>query len=358
MKVGIVGLPQSGKTTVFNALTGAHGEVGGFHGAGEVAVAVLKVPDERLDYLVGLFRPERAVAASIEFEDITGGFSQRGGTDRDAQALAAMRGTDALLMVLRCFENPSVPHVEGSVNAVRDLHTMMDELLLADLAVIENRIRTLQKGIKRPSPERDRQKAELALLERCSEAVESGQGILSVRMTAEEEKMLRSYAFLTLKPSLCLLNVGEGEPGGGTDALRLQSLEPPPITMCGKLEMEIMELEPQDRQPFMEDLGIDELVSDRVVRACYELMGLRSFFTYAGRDVRAWTVRAGEDALAAAGKIHSDMARGFIRAEVVAFDDLKECGSIQQARLQGKVRLEGKDYQVQDGDVITFRFGM
>ena len=357
MKVGIIGLPQSGKTTVFNALTGAHGEVGGFHGAGQIAVAVLWVPDERLDYLAGLFQPERAVAASIEFEDIAGGFLQRGGGDGSAHALAAMRDADALLMVLRCFQNPSVPHVEGSVNAARDLRTMMDELLLADLAVIEKRAKALRGDLKRASPDRERQMAELALLERCAEAVENGQEILSVHMTPEEDKMLRHYAFLTLKPSLCLLNVGEEEPGGGPDAEKLQALDLPPIIMCGELEMEIMDLEDKDRAPFMEELGVQELVSDRVVRACYELMGLRSFFTYVGREVRAWTVRAGEDALAAAGKVHTDMARGFIRAEVVAFDDLKECGSVQEARSKGKVRLEGKTYEVQNGDVITFRFG-
>jgi len=357
VRVGIVGLPQSGKTTVFNALTGAHGQVGGFHDEQRIDVAVLKVPDERLAFLGGLFEPEKLVAAVIEFEDIAGGFGHVGsGVAKSSQALAAMRGTEALLMVLRCFEDPSVPHVHGDVNPARDLSVMRDELTLADLGVVENRAEAIKRELKRPTADRGELQAEAELLDRCKAALEQGHGVSTVQMTDAEEKMLRSYAFLTLKPALCVLNLGEDQIGHEPRFEELDGLEPEPISMCGKLEMEIMDLDEEDRQLFMEDLGIEELVAGRAVRACYELMGLRSFFTYAGKEVRAWTVKAGDDALTAAGKIHTDMAHGFIRAEVVHFDDLKESGSMQEARAGGKVRLEGKDYEVQDGDVITFRF--
>jgi len=358
MKVGIIGLPQTGKTTVFNALTGAHGEVGGYHAGGAGGVAVLKVPDPRLEFLEQTFQPRKLVQATIEFEDIAGIFSHMGpGGEDSAHAVAAARDTEALLMVLRVFPDPTVFHVFETVDPARDFARMQEEMLLNDLRVIENRIEHIERDLRRaPAAEREHLQVELDLLARCREAVEQERGIRAVEMTDGQEKMLRSYAFLTLKPLVCVLNVGEDQLGEPPDPRVLGALPGPPVLMCGQLEMELLELEEEDRLEFMRGTGLAELGSHAVVRACYDALDVRTFFTYAHDEVRAWTVRAGDDAVTAAGKVHTDMAQGFIRAEVVGFDDLRACGSIKEAKAQGKVRLEGRDYEVQDGDVITFRF--
>lgn len=359
MKIGMVGLPQAGTTTVFNALTGAHGEVGGYGAGARVQMAVLKVPDERLEFLKELFHPKKTVHATVELEDVPGALSHLGGGEHSAQALAALRGAEAVLVVLRSFKDPAIPHLQGSVDPLRDFHTISDELLLADLSVVENRIDRIEKDLKKPSTDKKELESELDVLRHCHDALERREDISSVKMTAEQEKLLRSYAFLTIKPKLCVLNISEDQLRDLPEIPELDCLEPPPVKMCGELEMEIMELEDeQERQLFLSDAGIEELASASVVRACYEMLGLRTFFTSVSDQLRAWTVEAGDDAVTAAGKIHTDMAAGFIRAEVVNFEDLKESGAVQDARAAGKVRLEGKDYEVQDGDVITFRFNV
>jgi len=358
MKVGIIGLPQTGKTTVFNALTGAHGDVGGFHADAHASLGIVKVPDERLDFLVEMFQPKKVRPATIEFEDIAGIFAHLGQTGEESgEAFALARDTEALLLVVRCFPDPTVPHVLGAVDAKRDLARVNDELLLADLGVIERRTDNIQKDIKRaPAQEREHLQEELELLDRCRAAVEAERGIRAVEMSGAQEKMLRSYAFLTLKPAAYLINVGEDQIGEPAESLGLAGLEPEPVLMCGRLEMEIMELDEEDRGAFMEDAGLGELAAGAVIQRCYETLRVRTFFTYAHDEVGAWTVQAGGSAVDAASKIHSDMADGFIRAEVVAFGDLKAAGSMKDAKAQGKARLEGKEYEVQDGDVITFRF--
>jgi len=261
--------------------------------------------------------------------------------------------------VLREFADPTVPHVFGGVDPRRDAARISDELLLADLGIVEKRLGSLQKDLSRPIPasEREMLLEEQALLESCRQAIEQQRGIGSVEMSSAQEKMLRSYAFLTLKGAVWALNVGEDQVAGSPDLAGLSSLEPPPVPICARLEMEMMELDEEERVPFMEDAGLAELATSRLVRRCCEALAVRTFFTYAHDEVGAWMVQAGEDAVAAAGKIHTDMARGFIRAEVVGFDELVACGSLKDAKAHGKVRLEGKDYEVQDGDVMTFRFG-
>ena len=359
MKVGIIGLPQTGKTTVFNALTGAHGEVGGFHAGGPTGVAMLKVPDPRLEYLAGLFRPQKTVQAAIELEDIAGIFAHMGPSGGDSgRAVASARDTDALLMVLRAFPDPTVLHIFGSVNPVRDCARMTEEMLLADLGVVEKRIESIQKDLRKcPASEREHLHAETDLLQRCRQAIEQEHGVRDVAMNEAQHKMVRSYAFLTMKPVVYLLNIGEGQIGQAAALGEMRGLPEPPVVMCGKLEMELMELDEQDRTEFMKDARLTQLASQNVIRACYDALDVRTFFTYAHDEVKAWTLHAGDNAVAAAGKVHTDMAEGFIRAEVVAFDDLKACGSMKDAKAHGKVRLEGRDYVVQDGDVITFRFG-
>ncbi len=353
MKVGMVGLPQAGTTTLFNAITGAHGEVGEHRPGEHVDVGVVRVPDERLGVLADMFEPEKTVPATMEFEDIGGVFGHLTGEERSGRAIAALRETAVVLMVLRCFESPYVAEVFGEIEPPREYRAMNEELLLADLEVIEKRLRAIESDLKKHVPEREALEAERDLLKRCREAVENGQGLAAVDMNPAEEKVLRSYSFLTLKPQICVLNIGEEHI---PDPPEVPEVEPLTIPVCAELEMEIMELEEGDRRIFLEEAGLGEPASGRVIRGCYETLGLRSFFTYVSDELRAWTVEGGTPARRAAGKIHSDIEEGFIRAEVVAFEDLREHGSIKAAKAAGRLRMEGKDYEVQDGDVVTFHF--
>ncbi|MCK4283569.1 MAG: redox-regulated ATPase YchF [Candidatus Brocadiae bacterium] len=356
MRVGIVGLPQCGKTAVFNALTGAHGDMGVYHAAERLSLGVVSVPDDRLDALAQMLSPKETVAATIEFEDIGGVFSHLAGGERSGQAVAALRDCDAMAMVVRCFEAPSVFEILGEVDPLREYNALNQELLLADLEVIEKRLDAIERDVRKPVPERDALKQEQVVLEQCRLAVEQEEGLRAVQMTGPEQKMLRSYAFLTLKPRLCILNVGEGQVASPPVPDEFKGLDPPPVPMCAKLEMELMDLEEEDRAAFLADGGLMEMASGKVIRASYDVLGLRSFFTHVSDKLRAWTIQGGTDAKGAAGKIHTDMEKGFIRAEVVGFADLAEAGSIKEARARGKVRMEGKDYEVRDGDVITFHF--
>jgi hypothetical protein len=355
MRVGIIGLPQSGKTTLFNALTGAHGEVGGYHAGERVSVGVVRVPDERLDALRQMLQPEEALPATIEFEDIAGVFTHLTGEKQSGQAVASLRDTQAILMLLRCFQSPFVPEILGGVDPLRECNSMDQELLLLDLQVIEKRLEAIAHDLKRGAADRDALLHEQELLGRCRSAIEDQKGLRAVRMAPVEEKMLRSYAFLTLKPRLCVLNIGEDQIPS-PPRLEKPDLPVPPIPVCARLELELMGLEEDERAAFLEDAGLKEMACGSIIRACYGLLELRSFFTYAANKVRAWTVEAGAGAKAAAGRVHTDMERGFIRAEVVSFEELKACGSVKEARARGKIRMEGKDYEVQDGDVITFHF--
>ncbi|MGD2174753.1 MAG: redox-regulated ATPase YchF [Candidatus Brocadiaceae bacterium] len=353
MKAGIVGLPQAGTTTLFNALTGAHGEVGGYHPGEHVDVATVRVPDERLRELEDLFQPKEVIPATIQFEDIGGVFAHLTGGEHSGRAVAALREADAVLMVLRCFESPFVAEVFGQVDPLREYRAMAEEMLLADLEVIEKRLSSIEADLKKPVPEREELERERDLLQRCQRAAEQQSALTSVEINEVEQKMLRSYSFLTLKPRICVLNIDEDQI---PEPPQIEEIGPQTISVCAELEMEIMELDEEERELFLEAAGLEEPAVGRIIRACYEEMGLRSFFTYVSDKLRAWTVQAGTGARAAAGKIHSDMEKGFIRAEVVSFEELQECGSLKDARASGKLRMEGKDYEVQDGDIITFHF--
>ena len=356
MKVGIVGLPQSGKTAMFNALTGAHGQVGGYHAGERVSAGVVRVPDERLEVLAKMLAPKEVIPATVEFEDIGGVFAHLRGGEHSARAVAALREMDAILMVLRAFESGHVPEVLGGVSPAHEYKAMAEELLLDDLQVIEKRLEALARDIRKALPDREALQHEQDVLLRCRRAIEQQEPLQALRLSEAEEKPIRSYAFLTLKPRLCVLNIAEGMLADPPRFAELERLEPPPMPMCAELEMELMALEEADRAAFMADVGLTEMASGRIIRACYEVLGLRTFFTHVSDKLRAWTVVAGSSARVAAGKIHTDMERGFIRAEVVHFEDLKAAGSLKEARARGKVRMEGKDYVVQDGDVITFHF--
>jgi GTP-binding protein YchF len=357
MRIGILGLPQVGKTTIFELVARCGGGPGSGVGKGEAHPVAVKVPDPRLEELAALFHPKKVTPAVIEFQDFPPLRKGTGGVN--SQLLGQLRTVDVLLEVVRCFEDPRVPHIEGSLDPRRDIRFVNDELVLSDLELIERRLERIELDWKRGRKE-DKER-EFPILELCREALAKGQPIRDLDFPAECRSLLRGYQLLTAKPLLLLLNLGEdqwpvrqefhqclsGEAGSRHTAL---------MELCGKLELEICQLAEGERGDFMEDAGLGELGFDRLVRTCYRLLGLISFFTYMGEEVRAWSLPAGSTALKAAGAIHTDLEKGFIRAEVISFSELQAAGSLAAARKKGWLRLEGKDYLVQDGDVITIRF--
>jgi GTP-binding protein YchF len=362
----ILGLPQSGKTTVFNALSRATAEVGGFSTAEEEPnLATVKVPDQRLGVLTRMFNPRRTVPADVQYYDVAGlakGIHEQGMSGR---LLGYLSQAAALVHVVRAFEHEAVPHPEGSVDPLRDIETLNLELAFSDLALIEKRLQRLEASIpKLRGAERELFEQEAEVLGRLREELEAGIPIREVELKPEEEKLIRGFGFLTAKPLLILLNLHESQLGPAASLLveraRLRFGRPGVAidALAGKIEAEIAQLNDEDAQLFLEDLGIAESSRDRVIRLSYELLGLISFFTVGPDEVRAWTIRRGTPAVEAAGEIHSDIQRGFIRAEVVAYDDLIAAGGLAEARKAGTLRLEGKTYIVQDGDVIHFLFNV
>lgn len=360
MQIGIIGLPQSGKTTIFNALTGGKADRPTFAPGGlTVQTAVVNVPDERLDRLSELFRPQRTVYAQVQYNDIGGlerGLGEAGGLS--GPVLNQIAQNDALLAVIRAFPSLAVPHPEGSIDPERDLRIIQDELTLSDMSLIERRLERLrERAGKGGSPqEREANAREMALLERLWQALESGRALRDEPLTPDEARMIRGYGFLTQKPLLVVVNQGDDPK---TD-LPLPTLPDSPrvaaLSVRGLLEMELAQMAPDERAEFMEEFGVEELALHRVLRTSYEIMGVISFFTVGDDEVRAWTLRRGETALDAAATIHTDLARGFIRAEVIEHDRLLEAGSLAEARRRGWLRLEGKEYIVQDGEVVHIRF--
>lgn len=350
MKIGIIGLERSGKTTVFNALTGANKAVGTY-GKLDTNIAMVKVPDDRMDWLIDTYKPKKTVYADIEFVDIPGGIND----SADPKIVAAARETDSLVFVIRSFENPGVDHPNGNIDPVKDLGSIETGLTVADMVVAEKRLERLRKTAgKGASCE---EKEELAVLEKVMAQLELDKPLSSLPLTGAEEKAIRSFQFLTLKPSMILLNVsdkGLHSPETLSIAAGIDNCMP----MCANTEMEIQTLDVGDRQAFLDDLGIKELTLNEFIRRAYSTLGLISFFTAGENEVHAWTIKKGATALAAAGKIHSDLERGFIRAEVFHYDDLRSLGSEREVKNAGKFRLEGKDYIVKDGDVLVIKFSV
>lgn len=359
MQVGLVGLPQSGKTTVFQALTAAHGRALGPFKPNEPHIAVIKVPDPRVDALAEMYHPRKTTHAEIEFVDLPG--AAVGGGKEEAARLATLRTVDMLLYVVRAFQNEAVPH-EGPVDPAADLARVHADLILADLQVAENRIQRLQEGIRRARPqEREVQERELALVRRIHAALERGTPVRDLDLEPDEEKLIRGFQFLTLKPALVVVNIDEQQIPRQEELLA--AVEPytrhrrtKATVMAARFEYELTELDPEEARAFMEDAGLAEPAARRIIPLCFEVLGLVSFLTVSPEEVRAWPVPAGTLAPQAAGAVHSDMERGFIRAEVVSFDDLARLGSMAEARRHGLVRQEGRTYAVQDGDVIHFLF--
>lgn len=362
MQVTIVGLPGSGKTTVFNALTGSHAETGGFSG-GRAApnVGVVKVPDENVDRLAELFTPKKTTYADVTYVDVAipAGAAREGTVNPDV--LAQIRNADALLHVARAFEGAAAG---GPADPWRDVDELDLEFTVADLSVIEKRLEKLRtQGRHGSQAERDQAAREEELLQRLEPHLSEGKPIRAFGLTDDEELLIRGYRFLTQKPVLVVLNIGEarlGEAAALEAAGRERYAQPHTdvAALAGKIEAELAELSDEDARLFMDELGIAEPSRGRVIRLTYDLLGLFSFYTAGEDECRAWTIRRGATAVEAAGAIHSDLARGFIRAEVISVDDLLEAGSMAEARKRGTLRQEGKAYEVRPGDTLNILFNV
>jgi GTP-binding protein YchF len=365
VQIAIVGLAGSGKTTVFNTLTRGHAETGGFGGL-TLHVGVVKVPDERLDRLAQIFKPKKIVQADVTYDDLPApppSSEGRVGTEElPAEHLARLRDSDALLHVVRAFEDPALPHPDGSVDPARDLEHLDLEFILADLSMVDRRLERLSGSGRHGSPaEREANEREEAILARLKTALEAGTPIRDLGLDPDDAKAIRGFRFLTEKPVLVLLNVGEGDlPGAEAKAAAVAAGYPHQqalvAALSAKIEMELGELEADESAAFMEELGIAESGLARVIGLSYRLLGLIFFLTAGPDEVRAWPIPDGSTAVDAAGAIHTDLARGFIRAETVAYEDLLTLGSMAEARKAGRLRSEGKTYRVRDGDVLEILF--
>ena len=374
LKAGIVGLPNVGKSTLFNAVTRTRKA----HAANfpfctiEPNVGIVNVPDERLEKLAALSKSQKIIPAAIEFVDIAGlvkGASEGEGLGN--QFLSHIREVDAIVQVVRCFENTDIHHVAGSIDPVRDIEVIATELILADLATIKKRAERLQKGARSGDKSA---KAELTLCEKILPHLDAGRPALTARLSDDERALLRSFFLLTSKPVIYACNVGENDlarpdspyvravqefaaaqnaAGTGGPSLQVEA-----IVISAQIESELAELPADEAREFLSDLGVVDSGVSQLIRAVYHLLGLRTYLTTGPKETRAWTIRAGDKAPAAAGVIHSDFERGFIAAQTIAYDDLITLGSEAKAREAGKLRIEGKDYVVQDGDVMEFRFNV
>ncbi|NLD72054.1 MAG: redox-regulated ATPase YchF [Chloroflexi bacterium] len=360
MEVGIVGLPLAGKTTLFNALTRSDAQTGAYaSGRNAQHTAVVEVADPRVDVLSDMFRPLKTTWAKVQFTDVSGAGAGNGEQGLDQQTLNALSRCDALVLVVRAFENDQVPHPDGAVDAARDLASLRLELILSDLTIVERRIERIDQGLKKSrAADRAPLERERALMERFVAALEAETPIADLDLAEDEEQLIRGFQFLSAKPNLVILNVGESDPlpedldwaNGHRRSL--------PLALRGSLEMEIAQLPPEEMAEFLASYEIAEPGLHRLVREAYGLLGLMSFFTVGEDEVRAWTVRRSAHAVEAAGAIHSDLARGFIRAEVISYDDMIAAGTMAKARSLGRLRLEGKEYIVQDGDILNIRFNV
>jgi hypothetical protein len=361
MKIGIIGLPNSGKTTVFNALTGGNAETAAYSsGQLEPNLATVKVPDERLNVLAQMYKPKKITFPDVQYIDVAGISGERKSGGLPPAFLNYIAQVDALLHVVRAFEDESVPHPENRVDPRRDIESVDLELMFSDMAIIERRLQRIEPEIKKMSgKEKELRVLERDVLVRLQSGLEADQPIRDQQMSEEEAKLLRGFQFLSAKPVLVVVNVGEAQlsqdiAGGIPYAHQKAAL----MQLAGKVEAEIAQLDAEDAQLFLADLHIDEPARERAIEASYNLLGLISFLTAGPDEVRAWPIQRNTPAVEAAGTIHSDIQRGFIRAEIVAYDDLIAAGSMAEARKRGTLRMEGKTYIMQDGDICNFLFNV
>ncbi len=362
MQIGIFGFPKTGKTTLFNTLTGSNVATDAYStGKKEIHMGMTKVPDSRLDHLTKMFHPKKETHAKIEYVDVVG--VEKGESSGSDTFLNELKGMDALLHVVRVFDDPNFPHSQGSLNPKRDIENMEMELIFADLSVATRRVEKLQASLQKAPRETDRK--ELEALQKCVEALESEISLREMEFSPEELKIVRGFTFLSAKPLLIVLNISENEVGKISQATQKYELDEiskksgvAVVPVSAKIELEISTLDQTDAEEFMKELGIEEPALTRLIRTSYEFLGLISFFTVGEDECRAWTIRKGTLAQQAAGTIHSDLERGFIRAEVVAYEDLMTSGNWNAVKEKGKLRLEGKTYPVQDGDILHVRFNV
>jgi len=359
LRVGIIGLSNTGKTTVFNALTGQAMETPIYPTTtGEPHRGVVKVPDTRLGKISEIFKPKKTTYATIEYIDYFG--ISKGDLEHNRKVFDLIKDVDATVHVVRGFYDDTVIHSLGTVDPLRDIDTIELELIFGDLEFVEKRLERMEQAAKRGKKPDE---AEKKLILKCKERLEHEGALRNVDFHEQDILAMRHLQFLSTKPEVLLLNIGEKDlhskhSEGIQSSIRNRYPLLQVLSMCGKIEMEIAQLSPEDAQLFLNDLGIEEPASNKVIRTCYEILGLVSFFTYAGDEVRAWAVSKGSGAQKAAGKVHSDIERGFIRAEVISFEDFMSVGNLHNAREKGLLRLEGKTYEVKDGDIINFRFNV
>lgn len=349
MKLGIIGLPQSGKTTIFNALTRGHAPTTASAGRFEVHTAVVDVPDPRLDRLSEMFKPKKTIYARVTYADIAGLETGAAKSGISGQLLNQLTQMDGFLLVVRGFLNDNVPHTMGSIDPVRDADVMLSELLLNDLISVERKLERLVEERRKGGTDKTENERQTILFQRLNAALSENTPLRKVDVSAEEAKILSSFGLLTRKPVLVVFNLGEGQ-----SALEME-LDLPTAALQGKLEMEIAQLPPEDAEVFMREYDIEELSLNKMIRLSYDLLQVQSFFTVGEDEVRAWETHRGATAQDAAGEVHTDLQRGFVRAEVVAYEDLISLGGMNEAKAKGKLRLEGKDYPVKDGDIVHIR---
>lgn len=356
MRLGIIGLPQSGKTTLFNALTRGSVPTGTGSGKLEVHTAVVDVPDPRVDVLSKMFNPKKTIYTKVTYADIAGldGSAEKNGIS--GVLMNQLTQMDGFIHVVRCFESDEVPHPAGSIDPQRDIATMDSELILNDLIAVERKLERLVEERKKGA---GREKAvierEHELFDRFHAMLSEEKPLRDMEISHDEDKMLSGYGFLSRKPILIVLNLSEGQK---EPAITYSHKHSQVVSLQGKLEMDIAQLPPEEMQVFLQEYGIEEPSLNRMIRLSYDLLGLQSFFTVGPDECRAWTVHRGANAPEAAGEIHTDLQKGFIRAEVVAYHDLVTLGGMNEAKSKGKFRLEGKEYIVQDGDILNIRFNI
>lgn len=356
MRLGIIGLPQCGKTTLFNALTRGTHPTGAVSGKMEVHTAVVDVPDPRVDRLSTMFNPRKTIYAKVTYADIAGLDGSAGKAGISGVLLNQLTQMDGFIHVVRCFEDENVPHISGNVNPQRDLDAMDSEFILNDLIAAERKLERLdEERRKGGGREKSVIEKEIELFTRLHQALSEEKPLRDMEISADEEKGLSGFGFLSLKPVLVVLNLAEGQSAPGLEYNHKRSRM---VALQGKLEMDIAQLPPEDMAAFLAEYGIEEPSLNRMIRLSYDLLGLQSFFTVGPDEVRAWTVRCGATAPEAAGEIHSDLQKGFIRAEVISYEDLVALGGMTEARAKGKLRLEGKEYIVKEGDIVHIRFNL